>query len=80
MMVDDSLNRSLLLEVSNRNPSEATIDLESFDKDTLRNETEGWCFLEDTIICGLIKSDGVLCLVFNLALGPLLLLGGFATG
>ncbi len=80
MMVDDSLDRTLLLEVSDRNPSEATIDLESFDEDTLRNESEGWCFLEDTIISGLIKSDGVLRLVFNLALGPLLLLGGFATG
>jgi len=66
--------------VSDRNPSEATIDLESFDEDTLRNESESWRFLEDTIVCGLIKSDGVLCLVFNLAFGPLLLLGGFATG
>lgn len=80
MMVDDSLNRTLLLEVSDRNPSEATIDFESFDKDTLRDESEGWRFLEDTVISGLIKSDGVLRLVFNLALGPLLLLGGFATG
>lgn len=80
MMVDDSLDRTLLLEVSDRNPSEATIDLESFDEDTLRNESEGWRFLEDTIISGLIESDGVLRLVFNLALRPLLLLGGFATG
>jgi hypothetical protein len=80
MMVDDSFNRALLLEVSDRNPSEATIDLESFDEDTLRNESEGWRFLDDTIIGGLIKSDCVLRLVFNLALGPLLLLGGFATG
>ena len=79
-MVDDSLDRTLLLEVSDRNPSEATIDLESFDEDTLRNESEGWRFLEDTIIGCLIKSDGVLRLVFNFALGPLLLLGGFATG
>ena len=80
VMVDDSLDRTLLLEVSDRNPSEATIDLESFDEDTLRNESEGWRFLEDTIIGCLIKSDGVLRLVFNFALGPLLLLGGFATG
>lgn len=80
MMVDDSLNRTLLLEVSDRNPSEATIDLESFDEDTLRNESEGWRFLEDTIVSGLIKSDGVLRFVLDLALRPLLLLGGFATG
>ena len=80
MMVDDSLDCTLLLEVSDRNPSEATIDLESFDEDTLRNESEGWRFLEDTIVGGLIESDGVLRLVFNLALGPLLLLGSFSTG
>jgi hypothetical protein len=80
MMVDDSLDRTLLLEVSDRDPSEATIDLESFDEDALRNESECWRFLEDTIIGGLIKGDGVLRLVFNLALGPLLLLGCFATG
>ena len=80
MMVDDSFDCALLLEVSDRNPSEATIDLESFDEDTLRNESEGWRFLEDTIISGLIKSDGVLRLVFNLALGPLFLLRGLATG
>ena len=80
MMVDDSLDRTLLLEVSDRNPSETTVDLESFDEDTLRNESEGWRFFEDTVVSGLIESDGVLCLVFNLALGPLLLLGGFATG
>ena len=80
MMVHDSLNRTLLLEVSDRNPSEATIYLESFDEDTLRNESEGWRFLEDTIVSGLIKSDGVLRFVLDLALGPLLLLGGFAAG
>jgi len=80
MMVDDSLNRTLLLEVSDRNPSEATIDLESFDEDALRNESEGRRFLEDTVVSGLIESDGVLRLVLDLALGPLLLFGGFATG
>ena len=79
MMVNDSFDRALLLKVSDRNPSKTTIDLESFDENTLRNESEGWRFLEDTIIGGLIKSDGVLRLVFNLALGPLLLLGGFST-
>jgi len=78
MMVDNSLNRTLLLEVPNRNPSQATIDLESLDKDALGNESEGGSLLEDTIIGRLIKGDGVLRLVFNLALGPLLLLGGFA--
>ena len=78
MMVDNSLNRALLLEVPDRNPSQATIDLESLDKDALRNESEGGCLLNDTIIGGLIEGDGVLRLVFNLALGPLLLLGGFA--
>ena len=79
MMVDDSLNRTLLLEVPNRNPSQATVDLESFDEDALGNESEGGSFLEDTIIGRLIKGNGVLRLVFNLALGPLLLLGGLAT-
>ena len=68
MMVNNSLNRALLLEVPDRNPSQATIDLESLDEDALRNESEGGCFLEDTIIGGLIKGDSVLRLVFNLAL------------
>ncbi len=45
MMVDNPLNRTLLLEVSDRNPSQATIDLESFDEDALRNESEGRRFL-----------------------------------
>lgn len=79
MMVNNSLNRALLLKVPDRNPSQATIDLESLDEDALGDEPECGCFLEDTIIGGLIKGDGVLCLVLNLALRPLLLLGGFAT-
>lgn len=78
MVVDNSLDCTLLLEVPDRNPRQTTIDLESLDENALGNESEGGCFLEDTIISGLIKGDGVLRLVLDLALGPLLLLRSFA--
>jgi len=43
--------------MSDDNTSEASIDLNSFDEDTLRNETKGSCFLEGTIIS---RVNGVL--------------------
>jgi hypothetical protein len=68
MMVDNALNRTLFLKVSDCNPSETAIDLESLNEDALGDESEGWCFLEDTIIGGLVQGDGVLCLVLNFSL------------
>lgn len=81
MVVDNALYRALLLKVPDCNPRKTAVDLEPLDEDTLGDESEGWHLLEDTIICGLVKGDCVLCLVLDLSLRPLLLLCGFtATG
>jgi len=79
MMMDNALNRAFLLKMPDCNPSKTTIDLEPLDEDTLGDESEGWGFLEDTIIGGLVKGDGVLRLVLDLSFRPLLLLCGFPT-
>lgn len=79
-MVHDPLNQLLLFQMSDRNPCQTTIDFESLDKNTLADEFECGHFFEDTVVCGLIKGDGVLCFVFYFSLGPLLFLGGFAAG
>jgi hypothetical protein len=78
-MVNDPLDLSLLLQMSNRNPCQTTIDLQPLDEDTLTNEFEGGDFLQDTVIGGFIEGDGVLGFVFYFALGPFLLLCGLAT-
>ena len=80
MMMDNAFNCTLLLKMPDCNPSKTTVDLEPLDKDALGDESEGWRLLEDTIVGGLVKSDGVLCLVLDLSLRPLLLLCSFATG
>jgi hypothetical protein len=81
MVVDNALYRAFLLKVPDCHPRETAINLEPLDEDTLGDESEGWHFLEDTIICRLVKGDGVLRLILDLSLRPLLLLCGFtATG
>ena len=60
-------------------PSKAAIDLEPLNKNTLRDESEGRRFLEDTIVGRLVKGDCVLGLILDLSLRPLLLLRGFST-
>lgn len=54
--------------------SQAAIDLEPLDEDALADETPCWHFLHDAVVRGLVEHDGVLSLVLNLSLGPLLLL------
>lgn len=61
----DPLNLTLLLQMPNRHPCQATIDLQPLDQDTLTDEFEGGDFFEDTIVGGLVKGDGVLCLVLD---------------
>jgi hypothetical protein len=68
MMVDNALDRSLFLQVSDCDSSKTAIDLKSLDEDALGDESEGWSFLEDTIVGGLVQGDGVLRLVLNLSL------------
>lgn len=59
--------------------SQGAVDLETFDEDALGDELEGGDFLQDTVVEGLVEGDGVLGLILDLSLGPLLLLGGFAS-
>ena len=70
----DPLDLTLLLEVPDSYPRQAPVDLQPLDEDALADEAEGWDFLEDTVVRGLVEDDGVLGLVLDLALGPLLLL------
>jgi len=77
-VVDNPLDLSLFLQMTDGNASEAPVNFESLDKDTLADETESGNFLEDPVICRLVKDNGVLRLVLNLSLRPLLLLCGLA--
>jgi hypothetical protein len=54
MMVDNPLDRPLFLQVPDCDSSKAAIDLKSLDEDALGDESEGWSFLEDTIVGGLV--------------------------
>ena len=79
-MVHDPLDLTLLLQMPDRNPCERAVDLEPLDEDALRDKAEGRDFLQDTVVRGLVEDDGVLGLVLDLSLGPLLLLCGLAAG
>ena len=68
MMVNNALDRPLFLKVSDCNPSETAINLESLDEDALGDESESWYFLENAIVGGLVEGNGVLRLVLNLPL------------
>lgn len=56
---------------------QATIDFEPLYEDALADETEGWDFLHDTVIRGLVEGYSMIRLVLDFALGPLLLLRRF---
>ena len=62
----------------NRLPGKTATNLQSLNEDALRDESERGHFLHDTVECRLVKGDGVLGLVLDFALGPLLLFCGFA--
>ena len=77
-MVHDPLDLALLLQVPDSYPCQTPVDLQPLDEDGLADETEGGDLLQDTIVGRLVEDDGVLRLVLDLALGPLLLLCGLA--
>ena len=77
-MVHDPLDRALLLQVPNRNARETAVNLQTLDEDALADEAEGRDLLDDTVERRLVEDDGVLRLVLDLALGPLLLLCSLA--
>ena len=77
-MVHDPLDLALLLQVPDSYPCQTPVDLQPLDEDGLADETEGGDLLQDTVVGRLVEDDGVLRLVLDLALGPLLLLCGLA--
>ena len=77
-VVNNPLDLTLLLQVSYGNTRQRAVDFQSLDKDGLGDETEGGDLLQDTVVGRLVEDDGVLRLVLDLTLGPLLLLCGLA--
>ena len=77
-MVYYPLDLALLLQMSDRYPREGAVDLEPLDEDALADETEGGDLLHDTVVQHLVEVDGVLGLVLDLALRPLLFLSSLS--
>jgi hypothetical protein len=77
-MMNDPFNLSLFLQMSDRNPRQAPVDFQPLNEDALADKFESRDFLQDTVVGGFVKGDGVLGLVFYFALGPLLLLCRFS--
>ena len=78
-VVDNGLDQVLPLEVLDGNASQAAVNFKAFDEDALADELEGGGFLQDAIVGSLVEDNGVLSLIFDLSLGPLLLLCGFSS-
>ena len=77
-MVHNALDLALFFEVADGNPRKRAIDLQSFDEDGLADEAEGGDLLNDAVEQGLVKGNGVLGLVLDLALRPLLFLSSLS--
>lgn len=75
----NGLDKLLPLEVADGNAGERAVDLETLDEDALADELEGGDFLQNTVVGGLVEDNGVLGLILDLSLGPLLLLRGLAS-
>lgn len=74
-MVHNRLDQAILLQMPDSDTGQRAIDFQTLDEDALADEFEGGDFLHDTVKGGLVEADGVLGLILDLALGPLLLLG-----
>ena len=73
-MGDNGLDDTPLLEVSDALAGERAVDLETIDESGDGDETVRLNVLVELLRGGLVEQDGVLGLVLDLALGPLLLL------
>jgi hypothetical protein len=76
----DPLNLPFLLQMPDGDTRKRATNLEALDKDRLGDELEGWDLLHDAVVGRLVEGNGVLCLILDLALRPLLLLCGLAAG
>jgi hypothetical protein len=54
-VVHDPLDLLLPLEVTNGDTSQRAVDFETLDENALADELEGWDFLQDTVIGGLVE-------------------------
>lgn len=77
--MNNALDQPFLLQVTDGDTGKTAVDFEPLNEDTLADETEGRHFLKNTVVGGLVKNNGVLGLVLDFSLGPLLLLCGFTT-
>ena len=73
-VMHDLLDLALFCEMTDGNACERAVDFEALNEDGLADEAESGDLLEDAVVCRLVKGDGVLGLVLDLSLGPLLLL------
>lgn len=74
VVVHEPLDLALALEVLDGGAGNGAIDLQTVDEGRLADHLESGDLLQDAVVQWPVEDDGVLCLVLNLALGPLLLL------
>jgi len=77
--MDDALDGSFFLQMRDRPPCQASVDLEPFDENGDRYEAERRDFFHYSIVDGLVKVDSVLGFILDLSFRPFLLLSGLAT-
>lgn len=74
-MLVDWLDDPLCLQLSQRLPRQATIDLQSFNENTDTDESIGADFFEKLFVSGFVEEDGIVGFILDLAFRPLLFLG-----
>lgn len=74
VVVDQGLDLALALKVADSQASHRAVDLQAVDEHTGRDHLERGHFLDHTLVQDLVEVNGILSLVLDLALGPLLLL------
>ena len=77
-VVDDRFDLTILLQVADSNTGQASVDFQALNEDALADELEGGNLLDDALIQGLVEDDGVLGLILDLSLRPLLFLCGLS--
>lgn len=68
---NDRLDQALLLQLLDALAGKRAVDLQSIDESSDGDETVRLDILVELVGGGLVEQDGVLCLVLDLALGPL---------
>ena len=71
-MARDDLDQVLVFQFSEGSTGERAVDAETVNQDGGGNELVGGHFLEQLVISGLVEDNGVVGLVLDLSLAPLL--------